>query len=102
LKNAVVEIMFSLKHFYYRQPSMGNNKYKSSKEGNTFSTVIEQVKILQINTVVPSPRGEPTMKSVQQTPPSHKGKNAVGGKRPTLIPPADGSPSLPKRKKIEG
>jgi hypothetical protein len=104
LENAVVEVMFSLKHFYYGRPTarMGSNKYKSTKEGNTFSTVIAQVKILQTNTVVPSPRSEPTMKSVQQTPPSQKGKFAIGTKRPTPNPPTEASPSPTKKKKGEG
>jgi hypothetical protein len=93
--------MFTLKHYYYR-PISGNSRFKSSKEGNTFSTAIEQVKILQINTVVPAPRAQPTMKSIQQTPPSQKGKSSVGAKRPSSLPPTEASPSLAKKKRVEG
>jgi hypothetical protein len=93
--------MFSLKHYYYGPPT-GNSKFKSSKEGNTFSAAIEQVKILQTNTVAVRPHGEPTMKSVQRTPPSHKGKSSIGDKRPNLSPLQESSPSPAKKKKREG
>jgi hypothetical protein len=103
LDNAIVEVMFSLKHYYYRGPS-GGNRFKSTKEGNTFTGTIEQVKILQVNAVIPSPRREPTMKTIQQTPPKDK-NNASGSvcsKRPSILPPTEASPSKSKRLRFGG
>jgi hypothetical protein len=99
LENAVIEIMFSLKHYYYG-PS--TNRFKASKEGNTYSGTIEQVKILWTNTVILLPSNGPTMKPVPQTPPSQKGKNAVGIKHPNLLPPQEGLPSLVKKQRLKG
>jgi len=100
LENAVVEIMFSLRHYYYAGPTM-TSKFKPSKEGNTFTGMIEQVKILQLNTVVPSPLCEPTMKSIQPTP-SGKGKAPMEKKRPNARPPTETSPSQAKKQRLEG
>ena len=100
LENVVVEIMFSLQHYYYAGPTT-TSKFKPSKEGNTFTGRIEQVKILQLNTVVPSPLCEPTMKSIQLTP-SGKGKAPMGKKCPNALPLTETSPSQAKKQRLEG
>jgi hypothetical protein len=95
--------MFSLKHFYYAG-STGGTKFRKvqGKEGNTYTGTIEQIKILQVNPVIPSPHREPTMKSVKSSPSSNKGKTTLGSKRPNVSPPAETSPSKSKRLRIEG
>lgn len=99
LENAVIEVMFTLKHYYYG-PIAGN--FKQTKVGNTFTATIEQVTILQLNTIVPSPRRQPTMKTIQLTPLSKKGKSPARAKRFSSQSPTESSPSPPKRKKNEG
>ena len=99
LENAVIEVMFSLKHYYYG-PISGN--FKQTKVGNTFTATIEQVTIVQLNTVIPTPHRELTMKSIQLTPPSKKGKTPAPAKRIASQSPTESSPSPPKKKKNEG
>ena len=101
LENAVVEIMFSLRHYYYTGPTTTGRFKPSGKEGNTFTGTIEQIKILQLNTVVPPPLREPTIKNIQQTPEKGKAPD-VGSKRPNALPPTESSPTQAKKKKIEG
>jgi hypothetical protein len=99
LENAVVEVMFSLKHYYYG-PTTG--KFKQTKVGNTYTATIDQITILQVNTTIPSPLREPAMKTIQSTPPSRKGKEPVGTKRASSQPPTESSPSSSKKKKLQG
>jgi hypothetical protein len=100
LEDALVEIMFTLKHYYYG-PSTG--KFKQTKVGNTFTTTIEQVTILLTNTPIPSSIHEPTMKSIQLTPSNAKGKSSMSTKRHSSQLPMETSPSPSKKKKeMEG
>jgi hypothetical protein len=99
LEDAVVEVMFSLKHYYY---GPATNKFKQTKVGNTFTATIEQVTILQINTITPSPLREPAMKTILSTPPNAKGKTPVRSKRASSHPPLECSPSQSKKTRIEG
>jgi len=98
LEGAIVEVMFSLKHYYYG-PTTG--KYKQNKVGNTFTATIEQVSILQANLVTLSPHREPAMKTLQSTP-SKKGKGPMDTKRGPSGPPLEASPSQSKKARVEG
>jgi len=108
LDNALLEIMFTLRHYYYPATKKSNTTSKgwfnNRTASNTYTATIEQIKILHINPVIRSPIREPTMKSIQHTPPSQKGKGSTDQtrKRITLLPPTDGSPSNLKKKRVEG
>ena len=56
--------MFNLRHFYYG-PSPGRKRKQSADESNTFTAVIEQVKILQAEPPTTSSHSEPIMKTFQ-------------------------------------
>jgi hypothetical protein len=94
LENATIEIMFSLRHYYYAVNK--NNRADS----NTFTATIEQIRILQSNPTTGTPLREPSMKTLQLTPASQKGK---GTKRTQLESEQEDSPSKPKKtRQLEG
>ena len=110
LDNALVEIMFHLKHYYY-PPSggPGTNKFKTNKSwgnnesgGNTFTATIDQVKILKANNVIPSPVRQPTMKAIQGMPQPKNNEQTIPRKRTSSLSPSEASLSRPKKGKNKG
>jgi len=110
LDNVLLEVMFTLKHYLYGSANKaGNSKYKYNKnwtsdqaETNTFTATIVQVKIIEANTIVPSPVGQPTMKSVEKTPSPEKGKQVQCQKRATPASAIEDSPSRQKKSRVQG
>jgi hypothetical protein len=74
LENALVEVMFSLRHYYY--PG-----FKGKTESNTFTATLDQIRILKVGPVIRSPAREPTMKSLPRTPATQIKQGTVTLKR---------------------
>jgi len=109
LDNALIEVMFTLKHYYYpANTGQGSTKFKPNRpwgnnqsEGNTFTATIAQVRILKANTAPPSPLRQPTLKPIQETPPPKKNQ-ILSQKRRQSLSPSEASPSRPKKPKNQG
>jgi hypothetical protein len=94
LDNAIVEIMFTLQHFYYA--------YKGKSPSNSYMAVIQQAKILFTAPPSTSADQQLIMKTIVPTPPSQKGKQTAASKRYAQSPPPDASPSASKKIRLEG
>jgi hypothetical protein len=95
LENALVEVMFTLHHYYY--PGT-----KGKPATNTFSATIQQVKVLEAQPSIPSSVREPTMMAIQRTPDRLKGKEKVGSKRAEASSSVEDSPTPLKKLRSEG